>query len=208
MRLTPAIPTTSRRGFTLLEAVLAALMVGLAASLLAGAGTLAARVQARERQRLAAAELCNRLVLQYLDSRDALPPGAAPIDYGPDRFRWALSDKAIRFEPHPSLARNADARGGLRVDSYRQITMRVWLAEDSGGDRYPSDATPQYAISRLIDSLAFRNYDSFAKMVEGGNIGQIMNVLEGGQAEERSAGSSIDAGSDAGSSRAPRGGSR
>lgn len=155
-----------RRGVTFIETVCAvALLALVAASMLSAVGYLYSS-QHRARQRLACAELSNRLILQYLDDPDKMPAADAPLDYGSERFRWDLREEAVVLRP--AVAEESRSRLGgaaARLDRMRMLTVRVWLAEDSGGSREPALGVPSIALWRFIDPSAFRNPDAINRMI-------------------------------------------
>ncbi|MCC6677954.1 MAG: hypothetical protein IT436_12490 [Phycisphaerales bacterium] len=181
----------ARRGLTLMETVLAAALLGLVAAGVFSAISSMAASQDRQLQRLGAAELCNRLLLQYLDDKEAMPDPTAPLAYADRRFRWSIKEEPVKLKL--PAARAAQASTGpqrtLPLDRLKLITVNVWLSEDSGGERNPGGLTPQFAITRLIDPFNFaRNPDSAENMVstEAG-MRRLMEqfIGAGGQVPER-----------------------
>lgn len=158
----------SRRGATLIEAVLATVLLGMVATTLASAVSYMNASQRRMQQRLGAAELANRLMLQYMDDQDAMPSKSLPIEYDMDLFRWTLDVDPVQFEMSqpPPEADASDIGSGINFDRIRLVSIRVWLSEDSGGGRGFSTDLPNSQLTRLIDPLAFSNPDSLQTMID------------------------------------------
>lgn len=96
MTIASAIP--SRRGSTLLEVLLASVILGLVAVSITSAITFVARTDLMQQRRLGAYELANRLLLQYLDDRKQLPSQAVPYDDGRFLYRWELVEESLKYE--------------------------------------------------------------------------------------------------------------
>jgi len=175
------------RGFTVLEALLATVLLGMVGATLAGAVSYMSLTQRRAEQRLAAAELGNRLMLQYLDNQDAMPSDALPIEYNGDHFRWTMDVQRVRFE----MAEVPDEDGGTGVGSgfsfqrVRLVRISVWLSESSGGSRGLASDVPRATLTRLVDPLNLSNPDSLRTIIEEpGGIERLFerfsNLTEGG----------------------------
>lgn len=173
----PGKSGSRQRGMTLIEAVLAAALVGIFASILIAAVNGAWRDQVRHRQIMGAVELANRLVIIYLDDMTDLPSPSLRLEYGPHnqpyRYRWEKMESAVSLVDPPDLPREVAARrrerggtAGLQ-GQLRSVTFRVWLAEDDStgrGSRTPEPGVPQAAITRLMNPLFWRNPDSTHKI--------------------------------------------
>lgn len=177
---------STRRGMTLLEAVLATLLLGFVGAAFLGALSNIWRSQIRQSQRLAAAETANRLVLQYLDNRGALDAiNGRPIAYGSWSFRWELNEEPVTFVPPPGEAgvaaqRRLDRGISGNFNRIKHIRVRVWLDERNleGGSFRPTPDTPQVTLSRLVDPLNLdRNPDSFKKLMQNPGSGSIAEIL-------------------------------
>lgn len=152
-----------RRGLTLIETIAASVLLALMASTLLGGMTMMLRAQTRQQQRLAATELCNRLILQYLDDAKSMPQSNLPIAYANERYRWELSRTPARLvDARAEVAAARADKGGLVLDRLELITVRVWLSEESGGAYRPDVSTPVSTLSRVVDPVAdiYRNPDS------------------------------------------------
>lgn len=154
-----------RRGVTFIETVCAvALLALVAGSMLSAVGYLY-NAQNRNRQRLACAELANRLLLEYIDDKEKLPAADAPLDYGHERFRWDIREEPVQV--HPTVAPDVAARSPIsgRIDRIIMVTVTVWLSEESGGSRNLALGVPTVSLWRFVDPLAFRNPDAINRML-------------------------------------------
>lgn len=135
---------------------------------LAAAASFMTMSQRRSEQRLAAAELANRLMLQYIDNQDAMPSDALPVEYNADKFRWTMTVEPVRIEMvNPAEVQDSrSVGGGINFDRIKLVSIRVWLGEDTGGSRGFTTEVPNAFVSRLIDPLAFNNPDSLQTMLE------------------------------------------
>ncbi len=88
----------ARRGSTLLEVVLAGVMLSLVAGGVFSSISHTFRADARARHRLAAHEVASRIMLQYLDSPKGLPSPNAPYSDGLYTFRWSLEGDPVRVK--------------------------------------------------------------------------------------------------------------
>lgn len=182
----------ARRGLTLIETVLAAALLGLVAAGVLGAISSMAAAQDRQIQRLGAAELCNRLILQYLDDKEAMPDPSSPLAYADRRYRWSCREEPVKLKLSArgeQAAATAAQQRSLPLDRLKLITVTAWLSEESGGSRDPGGLTPQFSITRLVDPVNFgRNPDSFDKLI--GTDAGLRRIMEeiigaGGQIPER-----------------------
>ena len=170
-RTNRAMHLQARRGLTFLEAILAVVLLAMVTVTLSSAVSFMSQSQRRMDQRLGAAELANRLILQYMDERDSLPDRSLPIEYDMDRYRWTLEESAVKFEfDNQRDDDNNNVGSGVSLNRIKLITIKVWLGADSGGSRTYTGSVPNSIITRLIDPLAFNNPDSLETLLqqEGG----------------------------------------
>ena len=141
---------------TLLEVVLAVLLLsGVFAAVFGTIGTLDT-LQLRHQRTLAAYEVAHRLVLQYLDDDHKMPEKSLPIDYGRFKFMYALMEEKCAMELNRSQRGSESAPQGL--DRYKQVTIAVYSADPAGDYFQPGE---QHAtLSRIYDPFAPRNPDS------------------------------------------------
>ena len=174
---THRVPTTvncrrgqvqTRRGATLIEAVLATVLLGMVAATLASAVSYMTASQRRMQQRLGAAELANRLMLMYMDDQDAMPSKSLPIEYDMDMFRWTMQVDPVKFTMAqlPPEAEDNAIGSGVNFGRIRLVSIKVWLSEDQGGARGFSTEFPNAQLTRLIDPLALSNPDSLQTMID------------------------------------------
>ncbi|MCR9075134.1 MAG: hypothetical protein NXI07_03765 [bacterium] len=157
----------TRRGVTFLEAILASVLLAMVASTLAGGVSFMTQSQRRMDQKLGAAELANRLILQFIDDRESLPDRSLPIEYDIDLYRWTLEEAPVEFVFDNIQDDSAGGvGGGASLSRIKLIKVRVWLASDSGGSRAYTTEVPHCEINRLIDPLAFNNPDSLKTLLE------------------------------------------
>lgn len=153
---------------TFLEAILAVVLLSMVATTLSSAVSFMSQSQKRLEQKLGAAELANRLILQYIDDRDSLPDRSLPIEYDMDLYRWTLEEAPVKFV-FDSQAQSDDSGrvgGGVSLNRIKLITIRVWLGPDSGGSRSFDPSVPNTIVNRLIDPLAFNNPDSLETLLQ------------------------------------------
>ena len=157
----------TRRGVTFLEAMLASVLLAMVASTLAGGVSFMSQSQRRMDQRLGAAELANRLILQHIDDRDSLPDRSLPIEYDIDLYRWSIEEAPVEFVFDNMQDDSDDGIGsGANLSRIKLIKIRVWLGAKSGGSRSYTTEVPNCEITRLIDPLAFNNPDSLKTLLE------------------------------------------
>lgn len=185
----PALATrrAPRRAMTLLEVVLAVTLLALTAGAALTAVSFAISGQERQAQRLAAAELANRLMLQHLDDEGSMPDGGSVVRYAALTYRWEIDAAPLRLTPAvtaPAAVPTGPGAGANRsaaLDRLRRVSIRVWLSEESGGARTWEVGVPGAVLTRMVDPMAFRNPDSFANTVgteEG--IRRLMQQMMGG----------------------------
>jgi len=163
-------------GLTLIETVLAVTMLALLTAAMFRVFDTVGRASIRQERQLACAELCNRLVLQYLDDPEAMPSSRLPIPYGDDPrgdlYRWEM-------ELEPAAIELASGLRDLREDSpaleslvnrgFQQLTVRVWLSEESGGGYRSFETRVKHEVTRPMDPLAMRNPDTLQSILNSPN---------------------------------------
>lgn len=152
---------------TFLEVVLAVALLGLLTGTLAmAAGSLAAGRQ-RQAHRLACSELANALILQFIDDAKAMPGELTPVPYGPDTFRFSLTESHATLTLDPAaLSQERFSRTARTLDRLKQVTVRVWPSEESGGAFRFDPSLPHATLTRLVDPLSFSNPDTFNTRLE------------------------------------------
>ena len=143
----------------MLEVILATVILAMTIATLATMVQAINAQQARASRRLDAAELANRLIIQYLDDDKSLPSQDLTIDYGPNKFRWKLTvsriDSTIDKSVQAALDEASDNRQSpMSPNRLRKVVVQVWLSEQSGGAFVASAGAPQATLVRLVDPSA------------------------------------------------------
>lgn len=171
------------RGMSLLEVALATTLLGIASALIFSAVGQMWAGQQRQQQTLGAAEVANRLILQYLDDFNQLPRRSTPIPYGGYSYRWSLREEDVELQIPDGLSSEAmttlaERRDRTNRSSPKSITVHVWLSEEqANGGVIARAQTPEFVLTRLMDPMAPRNPDSFGKSITDPNLS---NRLFGG----------------------------
>lgn len=152
---------------TFLEVVLASALLGIVAMGVFGALNYLVLQQKRAEQLTGAAEVANRVVVMFLDNPEAMPSNGRPIEYGRHRYRWTYDAGPILvYDPNATESQQSP----LTLDRLQELTVTVWLHEDSGGTFAPGPGTPGLTVRRMLDPMASRNPDSFARSIEDGRL--------------------------------------
>lgn len=150
---------------TLIEVVVAVLILGLVTAAVAGAMSYTLGQQAYTRVRLGAYEVANRLVIQFLDDDSIVKSiRGKPIDYGNRRYRWDYSVDKVEMKMKPNEP-GSNRPTANNLGRFEIVTVRVWLDRDEteslGVGR---DAPPLAELSRLLDPIAPRNIDAMNRL--------------------------------------------
>lgn len=163
-----------RRGMTLLETVLAVAMMAMVSAAMFQIFDTVTRASIRQERRLAASELANRLILIYLDDPDAMPPKAQPLAYGDDlrgdTYRWEVEEQDATLELSPGIREMEEdipALEGLVDRGFKQLKVRVWLSEESGGGYTAAESPIVVELTRALDPVAMRNPDTLQSLISG-----------------------------------------
>lgn len=147
---------------TLIEVVVAVLILGLVTAAVAGAMSYTLGQQAYTRVRLGAYEVANRLVIQYLDDESVIESiQGKPIDYGNRRYRWEYTVDKVEMKMKASEP-GSNRSSPNNLARFEVVSVRVWLDRNEveavgAGAR---DAPPLAELSRLLDPMAPRNKDA------------------------------------------------
>ncbi|MFG0283322.1 MAG: hypothetical protein ACF8R7_02775 [Phycisphaerales bacterium JB039] len=178
-------PARARRAMTFLEVMLATAMLALVTASVFSAINFAIGSQSRQEQLLGAAEVASRVVVMYLDDPDAtLAQQGKPMDYGPYRYRWRADAQAIelRADADAEAQGGPTSGGGVSLSNLKELTVLVWLSEESGGGYDPVPGVPQFSVRRMLDmNPTFRNPDSLQGAMEGGTL--LERILGGPEPE-------------------------
>jgi type II secretory pathway pseudopilin PulG len=165
---------TTARGITFLETILAVALLGLTTLSVALAINYVSTASIRNSHRMNAAELANRLMLQYFDDPSTLPSESQSIAYGREgefRYRWSLGEEAVNIDIPPPVAPSAEddkreqqlaslGRSSTdRFSRFRVVRVRVWLSEETGGRYFPDVSVPQVTIARIYDPADIPNWN-------------------------------------------------
>lgn len=176
------------RGVTLLEVVFATVVLALTIATMASTVSTITGQQGRSQQLLGAAELANRLIIQYLDDERALPSEDLTLPYGDDEYRYRINITRVQSTLDQSIERVLDdlptQQSAQTPDRIKKIAVTVWLSEKSGGTYQPNQGAPQQTLVRVVDPLAFhrRPPESVNHLLESG-ADRILERLRGDDIE-------------------------
>lgn len=169
---------------TILEVVAAVAILALITATVTSGLNYMINQNARERRQLASMEVANRLVLMYLDDKNAMPPPSEPIEYAGEFYMYSLADRRVALRDNLKVSqRQSQRQGGISRDRVRQITVRVHLHEDSQRRKYEAASAPFAVLSRLYDPFPIqRNPDTLQNMLStDAGLNEIINqTLNGG----------------------------
>jgi hypothetical protein len=163
----------SRHAITLLEVILAVLLLSLTVAAVTGAISAILGMEADGRKRLEGYEVCNRIMLQFLDDEEGLPGKALPINYGDHKYFWDLDKTPTRM-----VINKKQESGGANLqalDRFMLVGVTVYDANQNGN--YDTRGEPIAFISRVIDPYAPRNPDSLDTF--GNNPDKITKMIQG-----------------------------
>lgn len=150
-------PRRGEAGLTFLEVMCAAaILAGVAAAVLSALSYVFAANE-RDLKRLAAAEVANRLMLIRLDSEEEFKRLAPLVSYGNDKYRYSMNQTSVGIlpaKPDPASTR------GSSLDRFLNVSLSVWLSEESGGSVEPTPGVPSAMLVRVVDPIPLRNPNS------------------------------------------------
>ncbi len=163
-----------RSGVTLLEVVLAGLLLGLATSTITSAFGVIQTLSERGRRRLEAAEIAHRAILQYLDDPTRIDAQGREVwNMGKGKYRILIYEQSLsRTEGDQVSIRKATASAGIDLNTLlrnRLLMVTVEVFEDVGGQRAPA---PVEVLSRITDPLGYSDD-------EGAQEKHIENLFKG-----------------------------
>lgn len=156
-----------RRGVSLIEVVMASLLVAVLSTAVVGAIVTVVAADVKNQQKLEALELGNRLLLQFLDDKDALPHEEAPIEQGLGTYRWKLTRTPVKLQMPPGsiiMPPTADSPGEKTQAKTELLTVTVYAGvKQAGGGFAPGKLL--CTLSRLNHPLSviYRNPDAMAR---------------------------------------------
>jgi len=182
MRAHPANTPGSRRaaGISFVEVIAAVALLGLVVASMTGAFSSLFAAQIRQDHRLACAELAHRLIVSYLDDPESMPSEHESLAYGNAKYRWDMHLSRIDAEPGGEL-RIERRTDDLGLDRFRDIVVRVWLSDESGGSREFARGVPRAEIERVFDLFPMRNPDSLEPLVDTNEgMRRLIEIITGG----------------------------
>ncbi len=180
-------PAPQRRGVTLLETVLATVLVAMVASTLVSGLGYAHASHERQVQQLGAAEVANRIMLQFLDDKKTLPSSSLAIAYGQDRFYWRVEEQKIELRiSSRGQASESSRTSGLRLDRLQLITVNVWYEQQPNINPAITGAPANFSLVRIMDPVAIRNPDSITRLLNSDDgradlLNRFSTFQQGGQ---------------------------
>lgn len=167
-----------RAGTTLIEVVLAALLLSIVVVMIVATVSNVTLADLRGRQRLEALELANRLLLQYLDDKEKMPSPAAHIEQGMGVYRWALRETPVTMDfPRESVFTAREGNSSVRVlEQTNLLSVTVWTGVPDGlGGYAPGDELATLARVHNPMSAITRNPDVLLRATS--NPEQLMRML-------------------------------
>ena len=77
------------------------------------------------------------------------------------RYRWDVAETDVAHEPAKAPEGERRTTGAER---FKNVSIRVWLSTESGGDDAILDTTPQAHFTRMVDVIP-KNPDSLSFMI-------------------------------------------
>lgn len=178
----------ARRGATLLEVVLAAVILGLVAVAVTGAITFITRADLWNQRRLGGYEVANRLILQYLDEKKLMPSSAVPYDDGRFLYRWELTEEPLEYELPEGSMLQAPANWAPGLSAIREtklVRVRVYMGVPDGiGGASRGELLAELARPHNPLMLLQRNPDARNRLIRdpaGIEMFRLMMSNSGGQ---------------------------
>ncbi|HZW07006.1 MAG TPA: type II secretion system protein [Phycisphaerales bacterium] len=157
----------ARRGFSLVEVVMASMLLAIIASAIVGGITTVISADARNQQKLESLELANRLLLQYLDDKDAMPNQEAHVFQGRGVYRWAMhtSPVAIEMPPGSVIEKPAEGPGSKTIDKLTLLSVSVYAGVPDGMGGY-THGERVCTLTRVYHPLSviYRNPDMMKRL--------------------------------------------
>jgi hypothetical protein len=142
----------ARRGVTFLEVVFSAVILSLAAGAITGAFALIERLSLRDDARLAGYEVAHRIILQFMDDPESLPPDRLPIEMGRFRFRYTLGKEALLEESAGETGvERREGRNVSNLDMTQRLRGRLMLLTVRVEWERPGGFDEVATLSRVFD---------------------------------------------------------
>jgi type II secretory pathway pseudopilin PulG len=170
----------TRRGLSLVEVVMASMLLAITASAVVGGITTVAAADAHNQQKLEALELANRLLLQYLDDKSAMPDESAHAVQGRGTYRWAMHTSAVELStPAESIViKPTDGPGSKTIDKLVLLSVSVHAGIPDGMGGYASGER-LCTLTRVYHPLStvYRNPDALSRLLR--DPGTFLPYVEG-----------------------------
>lgn len=213
---TPGAKRARRRAFSLVEVIMASMLLAIIASAVVGGITTVITADARNQQKLEGLELANRLLLQYLDDKDAMPNQESHVVQGRGTYRWAMHTSPVELSmPEESVIdKPIDGPGAKTIDKLILLSVSIYAGVPDGmggfthGDRICTLTRVYHPLS-----VIYRNPDMMKRLAaDPGRMMEIMMALIDSGTTSRTnpdsaRGANGSGGSNAGSGGKPSGGS-
>jgi hypothetical protein len=143
----------ARRGVTFLEVVFSAVILAIAAGAISGGFALIERLSLRDDARLAGYEVAHRLILQFMDDPESLPPDHLPLDMGRFRFRYTLGKEALVEDAVGETGvERREGRNVNTLDMSDRLRNRLLLLRVQVNWEHDNGAVDEVAsLSRIFD---------------------------------------------------------
>jgi hypothetical protein len=163
-------------GLTILEVVLAVVMLGLIAAAITGAISTVESMNERGKKMVAAHELAHRLVLTWLDDQKRMPAETLPLDYGAYTFMWDKVEDNVRMNINEAQKSNSGS-SPQALSRFKLVSVSVYDTE--GDPRQPYKGPLMATVNRLYDPAAPRNPESMKTITDLDNLGRLLRDITG-----------------------------
>lgn len=171
-------PRWSRRGVSLIEVVMASMLLAVIASAVVGGIATVVSGDARNQQKLEALELANRLLLQYLDDKAAMPKPERQVEQGRGIYRWSMRESPVQLSmPEQSVIdKPADGPGAKTLNKLVLLSVSVYVGvpDGMGGYTYGDRVC---TLTRMYHPLSviYRNPDLIKRLAA--DPGRMMEIM-------------------------------
>lgn len=181
----------TRRGFSFLEAVLAAALLGIIAAAIFSVLSYVYASDRDDATRLGAAEVANRIIITYLDDETSIRKLPDIIDYGVRQYKWDLEEDNVRIEEPNRSARVTAGRQGATPNALvklKEVRVTVWEYDGTNASLEPG-TTSGVRLNRLVNPIAYRGSDGVTRMLSSTErITRMMQNLTGFEAPQEEGG--------------------
>jgi type II secretory pathway pseudopilin PulG len=186
-----------RRGVTLLETVFASVLLVMVATSVVSALSFMNASELRFKRQLAAFEVANRLLLQFLDDPGGMPDATKPYmdEESGLTFRWSFVLEPIKFSvPEKPLMGSASTSHGLKaLDQSKVMRARVFMGvpDGIGGYKFGEQLAE---LSRPMNPIAaqMRNPDVAGRLTDPEKLGKFIKFIVDLQGDGKDASAAIN----------------